>query len=459
MSLLLSRLSQLLVWTRLRRRPIKRKLFLFASRRVHQKKYPTSPQALGAAGVTFTLNFITRKLKPRRLLKVFPFSLAQPLLSLPKRRKYNRPKLRIRIKKLLPQPLQSPSFLSWKRPIRPKIKRGKRLTRAPRKYVTPPTPSNLSWKRPLRPKIKRGKRFVRPRKYPILQPALEWVKLRRLKIKRGKRLTRAARLLPQPIVQPSNLSWKKPLRPKIKRGKRLTRARRTYPTVVFAAVVWKTLRRLQIKRKLRVVRQRVRYPYFTVAATPQVFNKPRPKVRIKRTSFSLSWLSGAGLTTPQIIPPALSAPRARRLKLHSRPTARFFHPRVKSKYPFQFQLQGFTGNVNKYFKGRTLRFVRRKLYPTSTPPAPAPQLAAAGTTYVFNFITRKLRLKNFGRFRYSIAGPPTRFIAFKKPPRPKIKRVNRNVRRTTKNYYVIPGVTPVGHAIEWLIRARRKGIR
>ena len=68
-------------------------------------------------------------------------------------------------------------------------------------------------------------------------------------------------------------------------------------------------------------------------------------------------------------------------------------------------------------------------------------------------------LRRFILGRYSIAGPPASVIPHKRFPRAKIKRKRWDLRRFAQRFYEFPGAPIISKAVEWLIRARRRGIR
>lgn len=356
-----------------------------------------TPPPIGGGGKTYTFVYTSRTLKVfNRRKRSYPFAtaVATPELVAPKKRQ--KPIKRARFwlsrlrRKLLPA-VEAPSFLSWKRFPRPKIKRVRRW-RVLRKILPPvAAPSFLSWVRPRRLKLHSRPRFVRRRLlYPIVAvvaaPALIWKRTIRFKMHSRPlaRFFRPKHLIGFAPAQPSSLVWKRPLR-----------------------------------------------------------------LRIKRSISTLTWLSGGGETTPQAPvgdPTVITWRRRRQPRLRSRPWSWFFRARTQP-YPIPEEQQGSVGPASRHFRSRGLRFQRpHRVYPIVGQAAPPAPLVARSL--------RRLRLHSRPSFRFFrpehiifTPATPASVIPSKKFPRPKIKRGKWLVGLRAKLRYVF--APPPASAFPW----------
>ncbi len=354
----------------------------------------------------------------------------------------------------------------WKKPLRPKIKRARsslrRITLL--RYSIAPPPANFApTKHAWRVRIKRGKRFVKtPKFYSIAGPPAGFLPVRRkfqIKIKRVRRFIRFPRLYsiagPPIGFVPAKRMW----RVRIKRGRRFVLPHR-YPNMDppagFAPFVLGRVLQLHSRPMARFFRPR---RLAVILPGPLVLFRKPPRLRIKRgRKFVLPRrYSIAGPPTGFI-----ATPFRRRLRLHSRPLVRFFRPRVRGVIIPPVPLL-FSPRRRLRLKRRVLQAMRRR-YPVMVAPVgfvafkkpprakirraririrPRPYPILPALLLLFRKLPR-LKIKRGRRFirfprLYSISGPPASFVAFKKPPRAKVKRWRSSLRPFTKRLYSIAG--------------------
>jgi hypothetical protein len=371
------------------------------------KRFVKVPKLYSIAGPPAGFAPVRRKFqirikRARRFIR-FPrlYSIAGPPASFiafkkPPRAKIKR--MRIRLRPRTYSILPSAVVLYRKLP-RLKIKRARRFIRLPRLYsISGPPESFIATKRMLRPRIKRAKLRLRPRQFPILPSAvLLYRKLPRLKIKRARRFTKLPRLYSIAGPPVGFIATKRMWRVRIKRGRRFVKPAR-YPIVKPLLVLFRKFVRLKIKRGRKFV-QPHRYP--------------------------------------NMDPPAGFAPLLpeRVLQLHSRPLLRFFRSHTRP-YPIAGPPVGFI--AFKKPPRPKIRRARIRIRPRTYP-------IVTGILVLYRAL-RRLKIKRGRHFTklprtYSISGPPIGFIAFKKPPRAKVRRGKIDIRRFIKRFFV-PFVPP-----------------
>lgn len=351
-----------------------------------------------------------------------------------------------RAKKRLATIVQPSNFV-WRKPRPARIYRPRKLpwvywTRTRRKLVyLPPLPSNLSWKRPPRPKIKRGKWFVRARakyRYVVAPPpsSLSWKLPRRLKLHSRPllRFFRPKHLYPivTAVAAPIVVVWRRlrPLRLHSRPAPRFFRPKHVLGFVPRqpSALSWRRFKapRLHSRPALRSFLPRNRpgrlYPFqFQLQG---IFGNTTRHFRPRTLAFPRRLLAGRHLypIVGAAPPPQVTLwRRLRRLRLHSRPLARFFRPKHIAFLPAQPSALSWKKPLRPRLHSRpSFKFFmprRRRLYPIAKPALTVWQRL------------RRLKLHSrpllrFFRPKHIVFKPalPVSVIAWKKPPRAHIRR-------------------------------------
>jgi len=296
----------------------------------------------------------------------------------------------------------------------------------------------------------------------------------RVRIKRGKRFVKTPKLYSIAGPPVGFIAFKRPPRAKIKRVRSsLWRfAIRRYPTVVVVpppvALVYRPHRFPRIKRT-GIIQRLLDGPGAPgVVITPVGFvpAKRRWRVRIKRARRFVPPHRYPNMDAPAGFAPFVAE---RVLQLRSRPLARFFRPRRRGIFPVVVVTPSplvFKALRRLRLKRRVVRTAPRR-YPVMGAPVGfiafkrpprakikrfrirlRPRTYPIVTTLVVMYrALRRLKIKRGRRFvafprRYSIAGPPTGFIAFKRPPRAKVRRWKSPLRQFAKRLYSFEGIAP-----------------
>jgi hypothetical protein len=252
-----------------------------------------------------TFTFVSRRLRgvARRRKLLLPPANPSSLVRARRAVQFKRRRLWPRQQKRL---VLAPMLVLW-RHLRQQIKRP-RFFRRPRKLLLlPALPSSLSWRRPLRPRLRRvRRRLVR---HPFVAPAIltiVWKRMLRSRA-RSSRPVRGFRLIRRIVYAPplpSSLVWKRPLRPKI-RPRKFKPVRHVGIFQRFV-LVWKRMLRPRLRRGHWRSLHRA-YPFAFQPASFVPFKRfPRPKIkrtggRVRRFKFSVIGAAIVLVANPEYI--------------------------------------------------------------------------------------------------------------------------------------------------------------